>query len=129
MPRDDAGATRQQTLVHELAEPVLALGGQMKFQRKPRLRDAADAAPVRVGIAKLFAHAGFGAKIAEGANEFRVGIMQSRSGVDDLRQHRIECRQHGGRGETGNGGRYAVLLRSKTPFLGAHDGRDMAWSQ
>ena len=30
MPRDDAGATRQQTLVHELAEPVLALGGQMK---------------------------------------------------------------------------------------------------
>jgi hypothetical protein len=30
MPRDDPGSTRQQTLVHEFAQPVLALGGQMK---------------------------------------------------------------------------------------------------
>jgi hydrogenase maturation protein HypF len=30
MPRDDADTTRQRTLVHALAQPVLALGGQMK---------------------------------------------------------------------------------------------------
>lgn len=30
MPRDDPGATGQQTLAHALAQPVLALGGQMK---------------------------------------------------------------------------------------------------
>jgi hydrogenase maturation protein HypF len=30
MPRDDPGSTRQQTLTYALAQPVLALGGQMK---------------------------------------------------------------------------------------------------
>lgn len=30
MPRDDSGSSRQQTLAHALAQPVLALGGQTK---------------------------------------------------------------------------------------------------
>jgi hydrogenase maturation protein HypF len=63
MPRDDAGAIRQQTLVHALAEPVLALGGQMKaclalgFGRKVVISDDLGDLATPLGLERLEATA------------------------------------------------------------------------
>ncbi len=135
LPEHDAGTVAARRHLADTFARVIGIGTETPAGIVCRIRVAqfetgfryyTDAAPVRVDhvhdVVEMPARPGIAAR----PDDLRVAVVEKMTILAKLPQHRVErSEQRIGR-EAGHGGGNVVLVDDELPFLGSHDGRNMA---